>query len=123
MANLTEVIKKAALEAVNATDPSAITFGTVVSIDPLEIYIDQKLILASEFIILTKNVTDYEITMSFDIETDSVELETEPMEHSHNVGGTHTFTVHNALKVDDKVILLRQQGGQAYIVLDKIGGI
>ncbi|MDE7299468.1 MAG: DUF2577 domain-containing protein, partial [Lachnospiraceae bacterium] len=31
------------------------------------------------------------------------------------------ITVHNGLAVGDEVILLRQQGGQKYIVWDKIG--
>jgi hypothetical protein len=31
-----------------------------------------------------------------------------------------TRTVYNALKVGEEVVLLRQQGGQKYIVLDKV---
>jgi len=30
------------------------------------------------------------------------------------------YTVHNQLKNGDKVILFRQQGGQKFVVLDKV---
>ncbi|GMQ62357.1 DUF2577 domain-containing protein [Vallitalea maricola] len=33
---------------------------------------------------------------------------------------TSTVTVNNALHIGDKVVLLRAQGGQQYIVLDKV---
>ena len=42
--------------------------------------------------------------------------------HSHKVKGTINVIVHNALKVGDTVLLLRQDGGQNFIVLDRIGG-
>ena len=34
--------------------------------------------------------------------------------------GTKTLTINNALKVGDKVTLLRQSGGQIYFILDRI---
>jgi hypothetical protein len=40
--------------------------------------------------------------------------------HKHAVGKIQ-ITVHNGLVVGDEVILLRQQGGQKYIVVDRIG--
>lgn len=42
--------------------------------------------------------------------------------HSHKVKGTINVIVHNALKVGDTVLLLRQDGGQNFIILDRIGG-
>lgn len=42
--------------------------------------------------------------------------------HRHTVTGRKRVTVHNALAVGDEVILARKQGGQQYIVLDRIGG-
>lgn len=43
--------------------------------------------------------------------------------HRHQVSGRKRITVHNALAVGDEVILARKQGGQQYIVLDRIGGM
>ena len=41
-------------------------------------------------------------------------------EHSHGISGKKTMTIHNALKIGDKVALLRKQGGQSYFILDRI---
>jgi len=38
----------------------------------------------------------------------------------HSIVGTKSITINNALKQNDKVILLQQAGGQKYIVLDKV---
>jgi len=34
----------------------------------------------------------------------------------------NVFQIYNALKAGEKVILIRQQGGQKFIVIDRIGG-
>lgn len=49
-------------------------------------------------------------------------ISTLPVSPSHvHAMGKIQVTVHNGLVVGDEVILLRQQGGQKYIVVDKIG--
>jgi hypothetical protein len=42
--------------------------------------------------------------------------------HNHSVvsDGAKTITIHNALKVNDKVALIRKTGGQSYYILDRI---
>lgn len=42
--------------------------------------------------------------------------------HTHDIEGTKQMTIHNHLEKGEEVILLRMQGGQKYIVLDRIGG-
>lgn len=42
--------------------------------------------------------------------------------HNHTINGTYNVKINNSLKNGDKVILLRVQKGQKYIVLDRIGG-
>lgn len=100
--DLVESIKRAALDAVKNSDPTALLYGKVISIEPLEIKINVKLILTKSFLKLTKAVTDYETTITID-------------------GEEKTVTIHNALAVGDKVILIRQAGGQEYTVMDKVG--
>lgn len=39
--------------------------------------------------------------------------------HNHKIKGRKQITIHNALKVGDEVILIQQQGGNNFIVLDK----
>lgn len=41
--------------------------------------------------------------------------------HSHNLSGRKKITVHNSLVVGEHVILMRQQEGQKFIVMDRIG--
>lgn len=83
---LTKSIKRAALEAVNASKPVEICFGKVTSASPLKILVEQKLLLGKAQLVLAQKVT-----------------------------------ADNGLVVGDEVILFRQQGGQKYIVVDRIG--
>ena len=100
---LVKAMKRAALEAVEASKPVNVCFGQVVSASPLQINIEQKMILGKAQLILSRNVTDFKTMVT-------VQLETEK-----------EITIHNALEVGDEVILIRQQGGQKYIVIDRIG--
>ena len=40
--------------------------------------------------------------------------------HNHTIIGRKKIIIHNSLKVNDEVLLLRMQGGQKYIVIDKV---
>jgi hypothetical protein len=134
MTDLVRTMKLAALGAVEAGKPVEIAFGTVASADPLAIAVEQKLVLGAAQLTLARNVTDYAVEMSVDHLT---EAETEhthaiadtftgggassPTAHAHAYRGRKTFIVHNALKEGEAVILLRAQGGQKYIVWDRLG--
>lgn len=127
MTGFLKVIKQAALDAVNAQKPVQVCYGTVTEESPLEITVDQKTILEAEDLILCRNITDYECDVEFS-------LKTEKLQHSHT--GVHGPTsvqtlqyevknkkkmkVYNALKKDDVVFLIREQGGQRFIVIDRI---
>lgn len=56
--DLLKLIKKTAVEAFNASKPTDVVFGKVISISPLKIKVDQKLILTSAQLVLTKTVTN-----------------------------------------------------------------
>jgi len=121
--NMIETIKRAALDAVRASNPCAIMFGNVVSTSPLMINIEQKLTLDESFLILTNNVKDYDVEMVVDHETEYTSGgsgDSSFSSHNHAYKGTKTFRIKQGLKVDEKVILLRVQGGQKFIVLDRI---
>lgn len=94
---LLQVIKKAALEAVEAARPVNIIFGKVIDPSP-KIQVDQKLILGPLQLALSRNVTNFQTVIK-----------------GENV------MVENGLVVGDEVILIRQQGGQKFIVLDRVG--
>lgn len=90
-------IKEAGKGAVNAGRPVEISIGTVTSVSPVSVILDQRLPLTSDFLILTSYVEPLKV----------------------HIGGTD-YMVRPGLQIDDKVVLVRVQGGQQYVVLDKV---
>lgn len=84
IAELLKIVKKAAVDAVNAEKPAAVCFGRVASALPLSISVEQKMTLGAAQLILTNTVKESE------------------------------------LSAGDSVCLLRMQGGQKYVVVDKL---
>lgn len=117
---LVKLIKRAALEAVEAGKPVQICFGKVTEPAPLKILVEQKLLLGEAQLVLTRNVTDYEVDLSVSHTVEAWEGYSGFPSHSHKYKGKKKYTVHNALQQGDLVVLLRQQGGQKYIVLDRV---
>lgn len=124
---LVDTLKRAAVEAVEAKKPVNVYFGEVVSASPLKINVEQKMILGEKQLILTRNVTDFKTKITAGniknyYYTWDVNSGTAPVSPSHvHAVGTIEVTVHNGLAVGDKVIILRQQEGQKFIVADRIG--
>lgn len=100
--DLLKMIKKAAVQAVNASKPANVVFGKVISVSPLKIKVDQKLILGKSQLALSRTVTNYRLSVT---KNDNLE----------------TIMVHNALQMGEEVILAQVSGGQKYIVIDRIG--
>ena len=114
------------MEAFNASKPTNMVFGKVVSVSPLKIKVDQKLTLGPAQLVLSRNVTDYRlsVTMNHSTENKSGGSGDSSFEsHNHEIKGTKTMTVHNALKVNEEVIMMQTSGGQKYIVMDRIGKV
>lgn len=141
-------MKKIAKETITAESPSDFVFGTVISEQPLKIKIEQKITLTEEQLILCRNVTDFQTKMSFDNEAIQQPIEvdnsvvvdtlitpsgvTNPVTlKKDGISGIvgklrnvekvkHEITVYNALKVGEKVALIQEQGGQRYLVVDRV---
>lgn len=94
------IIKQAAIEAVNSTQPVQFVFGTVTSTSPLKIQVTPKLTLGAANIVLSRSVSKYNVKATIN-------------------GTTSTITINNSLAKGDSVILARMQGGNRYLVLDK----
>ena len=116
MPNPVEVVKRAAVAAVEAGTPVNILFG---------IQVDQKSIYTSKMLILTRNVTDFEVDMTVNHSTEdkgggsgAAAYEA----HKHAYVGKKTFKVHNALKAGEKVLLIRVQQGKKFVVIDRVKG-
>lgn len=78
-------VKRIAIEAVKSQRPAAVIFGTVKSINPVEIRIDNGNTVDGDFLVQTEAAKD-------------------------------------GLSTGDKVALLQMQGGQQFLILDKVVG-
>lgn len=118
-----ETVKSIALSAVRATKPMEVIYGTVKQINPLKVELNQKLILEEDDLILTDNVTDFETeitTLEWFTENKGGGSGDAAFEsHKHELKGKKKIIVHNSLKAGEKVILLRVQGGQQFVVLNR----
>ncbi|WP_249281099.1 DUF2577 family protein [Paenibacillus sp. 7516] len=79
-----DVIKKAAVAAVDAKAPVQVMYGTVTRTEPLEITVEQRLTLAEPFLMMPESAARKNWT------------------------------------VGDHVLLLRVQGGDSFVVLDRL---
>lgn len=123
---LLQLIKQAAVEAVEAEDPTKVWIGEVIQEAPLQIKIDQKIILDKEFLVLSQRVTNHEIQMEVNHVTEKMSggaKDPSFQSHLHQYKGVKTFKVLNALKKGEKVIVVSAQGGQRFVVFDRVGVI
>ena len=93
MSDLCNAVKILAQEAINSQKPLEAVFGKVINESPLKIETEQRLILTKDFITVAEHLRERTINVHID----------------------------DSLKKEDTVIMLRQQGGQRYIVLDREG--
>ena len=116
-------VHQAAIDAMESTKPVNVYFGEVMSVSPLKIDVEQKMILGEKQLILTRNVTDFKTKITAGniknyYYTGDVNSGTAPVSPSHvHAVGTIDITVHNGLAVGDGVILIRQQEGQKSVIL------
>lgn len=144
---LVDIMKRAAIDAVDNNQMCDLRFGTVVSVSPLKVQITNQFTIPESLLIVPRSLTDYTVTVSMDWTTTTIAdhshdysgttgLDSTSNTHTHdyndttNPAGSHnhrvvsdrtkTITIHNALKINDKVALLRKTGGQSYYILDRI---
>lgn len=100
--------------------------GIVKSVGPLKIQIvnDEKLTIGPNITYIPRHLTDYstEVTVSWRTENASGGSgDAAYASHSHSIIGRKAVTVHNALKVGDRVHVLSFNHGKQYYVLDRVG--
>ena len=117
------VIKSAAVSAVENTKPATMLVGLVVSESPLQIALDSTLIIPEDRIMLTKNTCEWTMEMSVDHITENRSGGggyAEFASHNHDYKGRKKYLVHNQLKNGDLVCLFQETGGQRYIAIDRV---
>ena len=104
-------VQQVSTNANDAGYPATVMSGTVTSASPLKIKIEQR------FEILPEHLKEREIRVT--VKPTHTEDGGMP-EHNHEYGGELTVTVHSGLSVGDSVQVVRQQGGQKYLVIGKV---
>ncbi|MNO53893.1 hypothetical protein D3C76_443480 [compost metagenome] len=92
-----EAIKQAALGAVNAQGPVIVELGSVTKINPLEVLVDNRLSLPEDFLLVPESLTELKATV-----------------------GSQEVVIRKALAAGDKLLLIRMQGGQRYVIMDRV---
>lgn len=99
--SMLQLIKKAAIDAVEASQPVAILYGTITEIAPFEVEVDQRFLLTEEFFIFTEATKELKLTI-----------------------GDNEYIIRPKLKIGDRLVLLRTQGnsdkGVKYVILDRV---
>lgn len=123
MSVLYEAMKRVVDEFDANKDSTNAYFGTVKTIQPLTIELDNKLTLEESYFVVAQHLTDYKIEC--EIQTKDIQnffVEHEGKQQVEVQGGIQKgeIILKNALKVADRLILLRMEGGQQFIVLDRM---
>ena len=120
---LAEVMKQLAGQAEVAGRPSDYILGTVETSEPLSIRVSQKDLITAEYLITTDAVRDYDV----DIEVNHVTEnraggsgDAEYASHNHGYKCRKKIRVYNGLKPGESVAMIRQRGGQQYLVVSRI---
>ena len=120
---LAEVMKQLAGQAEDAGRPSDYILGTVETSNPLSIRVSQKDLITAEYLLTTDAVRDYDV----DIEVNHVTENraggggyAEYASHNHDYKGRKKIRVYNGLKPGEIVAMIRQRGGQQYLVVSRI---
>lgn len=127
---LLEVMKRAAMDVNENSKPTDLRFGTVISDKPLKIRVTNQFVIPESMLIVPEYLTDHEIEVSVYPEYGWASISKsggsgDPQYESHNHDIYFTkrkLFIHNALKVGDKVAMIRQAGGQHYLVSHRLVG-
>lgn len=124
---LVEIMKRSAMDAFEASKPCDLRVGKVTKTSPLTIEITNLLPIPKSMLIVPQYLTDFEVEVSIDpgygwntINKAGGSGEDAFASHNHDIYfGRKKIKIHNALKVGDRVVLIRQAGGQKFFVLDR----
>ena len=117
-----EAMKQMSVDVQNSQKPVIILFG----------FINQKQTIKENALILTHAVKDYEVDIEvshYTVNDDflqtmhdhpNVAANSFDSHHKHAYKGRKKIKIYNGLKVGENVMMLRQNGGSRYIVLDRI---
>lgn len=97
MASLNDTVKKIVKQSLDAQQLASAMYGKVISLQPLEVLVDQRFSIPLEFLIVPEHLTEYEIML-----------------------GDQTLKIRRGLEVGDKLILIRSDGGLQYVIAGRL---
>lgn len=126
---LKDVIQQMVDEAVSARMPTELQIGTVTGVSPLEITLDTQMTpLRQSVLYLSETVVEKKIPVlehthqTAQGATQPALLQSEIICDEHGTGlgvKDNSIIFNNALQVGDKVLLMRVQGGQKFVILSR----
>lgn len=129
--SIIDLTKAAALAAVEASNPVNLIYGTVIKSKPIEIEIHKDLILTEEFLDIAEHLTRHERIVTIEheemasrklgdkeeidfLDTDDKAYPATKYKHSYV-----KLIFEDGLKIKEKVVILRMQGGHKFLVIDR----
>lgn len=107
---MVDQIKRIMQGADNASAPCTFLFGTVISEQPLRVQVDNRFVIGAPALVALKHQTSGEFnTHSHRVKVGGIEYTTEKEKQEYY-----------GLKTGDKLALLRERGGQRYLILGVI---
>lgn len=95
--SIVDTIKYISKGTHEAGNPMAVMYGTVTNANPLEVNVEQRLTLPKDFLIVPEQLTESKLSID-----------------------GREYIIRKGLSIGDKVILIRVQGGQDYVILDRM---
>jgi len=92
--DIVQTIRRIVQETVEANKPSGTYFGKVISVAPIQIQIASDLIITERFIVLGRYITEFSVDLTIEGE------------------------LWHGIRPNDELLLIREQGGQRYAVID-----
>lgn len=120
---LMNALQKLVYNTYQAGKPADYILGVVETVNPLVIRLDAKETITEEFLVLTDAVRDYDVDITVNHATENTTGGSgyaEYASHNHGYKGRKRITVHNGLTPGESVVMLRQLGGQEYLVISRI---
>ena len=103
---LIPLIKQAAMDVIENGQMTDLRYGTVTGVSPVTVRTTEQFNIPASLLVVPEHLTNHRVSVTIDWDTE--------------LSGTKTMTIRNGLRVGDKVALLRKQGGQSYLILDRI---
>lgn len=110
-----DTIKNIVKDVIKGSKFTSFFIGTVESTNPIKIKRDEKFILEESDLKFTNAVKEIEL----EIEVMDWETERE-LEHTHKIKSKRKVKINNALKKGEQVLVLQNQGGKEFIVLERV---